>query len=310
MSQITRGATNPITIGPMWASVAHSRWSGRRSGFRSCHFTRSSEKGYLKGWPFWALWKPWIENTTTTTQIARLSRLASRYGRNATSRTVTATHAIVAVIMKFRALRASELTNGPRSLYTSQMIREGRNPMIPPRWAKLAKVRSWSGVSGAPAGADGGSDSDIYGLSNYGHLGRAARASAPPRRTSIGTVAEMRAPAQACDAQSPLAARGDPRTSRSRVTSRGDEVDELLDPPEQDRLEIAVVAHRAEDPPPALGHRRLTLGRPAELPQDPELPLGAPLDRRPSSQAESLGADGLPYVHIRVPEHAHVSTSG
>src|SRR6218665_3409384 len=53
------------------------------------------------------------------------------------------------VIWKFSASLASTLVLTPRSLKMSQMMSEGRKPMMPPRWANDAHCLSSASMRGA-----------------------------------------------------------------------------------------------------------------------------------------------------------------
>src|SRR6185369_14243811 len=78
-----------------------------------------------------------------------------------------------------------------------------------------------------------------------------------------------------------------PRASSGAVVTlcasgRGDEIDQLLDPAEEFRLEVGVAGHRAQDARPGRGHLR----RPAEGAQHAFLPRLPWWDIRPGRDAD------------------------
>ncbi len=94
------------------------------------------------------------------------------------------------------------------------------------------------------------------------------------------------------------------------VPLRGrDEVDELLDPPEQRRLQVGVGPHV---PRIRFHARAMSAGSRAATPAlaDPVLPLDGPRDDRPLRPAQPLGPHRLPHVDVRVPDDVHVLAGG
>ncbi|KAB2810638.1 DMT family transporter [Pimelobacter simplex] len=91
-----------------------------------------------------------------------------------------------------------------------------------------------------------------------------------------------------------------------RASADGDEVDELLDPPEQRGVEVLEAADAAEDVLPRPGDVGLVAVRPAELLAGALLPVDALGHLRPGLEAEPLRLDRLPDVDERVADDEHV----
>src|SRR5712691_12816339 len=94
--------------------------------------------------------------------------------------------------------------------------------------------------------------------------------------------------------------------ARSSVTLcaswHGDEIDQLLDPAEEFRLEVGVAGHRAQDALPGRGHLR----RPSDGAEHAFLPRLPGRNIRPGRDADRGRPHGGPDVDERMPRDQHV----
>src|SRR3546814_18284172 len=91
----------------------------------------------------------------------------------------------------------------------------------------------------------------------------------------------------------------------SDLSSAGDEVDQLLDPAEQRRIEVLEPAHPTEDVLPGTRDVGLVAVRPAQLLADAVLPLDVARDVRPPLDAEPRGLDRCPDGDERMNADQH-----
>ncbi len=117
-----------------------------------------------------------------------------------------------------------------------------------------------------------------------------------PRSRALATASESKP-------QRPQSPRR-PQSTRPRANSdpsvHGDEVDELLDPARERRLDIGDRAHGPEDPHPSGGDVLVIGVRPADAAQYPRLPVLSARDGRPCGDADDVRLDRLPDVDVRV----------
>src|SRR5687768_13060420 len=98
----------------------------------------------------------------------------------------------------------------------------------------------------------------------------------------------------------------DPNRRPTRRLWRRDEVDQLLDPAEKRRLEIAIRLHRPEDALPCPGEIRLVASRPAEGAAHADLELDAAGNHGPALDAHRAGRDALPHVDPWMSDDQHM----
>src|SRR5260370_8138237 len=168
-----------------------------------------------------------------------------------------------------------------RSRYTTSGMTGPRK--IAPRYPNVADVmspaRTCAGPARTPAGRESGTrDSGRRESGNRARLSCDAGFLVIGPRVSSGALVTLCAP------------------------RRGDEIDKLLDPAEELRLEIGIRGHRAQDALPGRRHLR----RPPDGAQHaffPRLPGG---DVRPGRDADRGRAHGGPDVDERMPHDQHV----